>query len=165
MKMLFVILICALCLSGCGVEETFETVGDLWAAPAMADAAQVKIKLPDSMEVSVMDNPDAGKLYICDDFSVIVQTLSGGDLARTVQSVTGYDKQKITIINTEKDDTQVYSCVWSAAGEGGDQICRAVILDDGVYHYAVTVMADYSLAASLEDVWNPLLDSVTLSIG
>lgn len=165
MKKLFIILVFALCLFGCGAEETFETVNDdLWATPAMAAAAQINLQLPDDIDQSLLSSADGSKLFLCDDFSVMLQTLPGGDMARTVQTVTGYDKQKITMIKTKKDDTEVYSCAWSVAGEGEDQICRAVILDDGVYHYAVTVMADYSLAASLEGIWTPLLESVTLSI-
>ena len=163
MKKLFVMLVVALVLSGCSAKETFETIGDLWATPVMANPAEIKLQLPEDVDASVLDDPNGNKLYICDDFSVMVQTLPGGDMAQTVQTVTGYDKQKITMVKTEKDDTKVYSCAWSTAGESGDQICRAVILDDGVYHYAVTVMADYTLATSLEDMWIPLLGSVTLS--
>ena len=57
---------------------------------------------------------------------------------------------------TEKDiadsatDTAIY-VLSRQAGEGGDQVARTVVLDDGNYHYAVTCMAsenDYDLADS-----------------
>lgn len=165
MKKLSILLISLLCLCGCSAEETFETINDVWVTPAMADALQVRMQLPDGADASVLSNGNDEQVYFFDDFSVVVQTLTGGDLARTIKAVTGFEREKITCIAASRDGVDSYSCAWSAAGEGADQICRAVILDDGVYHYAVTVMADYTLAASLEDIWDPLLASVSLSTG
>ena len=46
------------------------------------------------------------------------------------------------------------------------QVGNAVILDDGNFHYAVSVMADADQAAKLEDTWQHILDSVcALSTG
>ena len=56
-----------------------------------------------------------------------------------------------------------YEYVWSTPGEAEDQICRGIILDDGFYHYAVTVMADYSQAGELQETWQSVFESVVLS--
>ena len=100
---------------------------------------------------------------MCDDYMLSMQTLAGGDLNRTLKQITGYDKTQLTVLQTRAGDAEKYSCVWTAAGEGGDQVGRAVILDDGNYHYCVTVMADAAAAGELIPVWQELLATVSLS--
>ena len=41
-----------------------------------------------------------------------------------------------------------------------DETALIVILDDGTFHYAVSVMADADQAAKLEATWKHILDSV-----
>ncbi len=163
MKKGFVILVCALMLSGCGVQDTFETLADDDAVSAMATAAKVELRLPEEAAAPSMENEDGSKLYLCDGYTVTVQTLDGGDLGRTVQQVSGFSKEELTVMQTKKNGLDSYEMAWCAAGEGEDQICRGVILDDGKYHYAVTVMANYSQAGALRQTWQSILDSVTLS--
>ena len=50
--------------------------------------------------------------------------------------------------------------VWTAAGEGGDAVGRAAVLDDGVYHYCVSVMAEAGEAGALETQWSALMGSI-----
>ena len=49
-----------------------------------------------------------------------------------------------------------YDCAWTAAGETGSRIGRATILDDGNYHYTMTVMADSADAGTLQETWQEL---------
>lgn len=165
MKKGLAILVCVLLLTGCGVQDTFETLSDDDAVSAMATAAKVELLLPEEAASPSMESEDGGKLYLCDGYTVTVQTLSGGDVGRTVQEVSGYAKEELTVMQTKKNDLTCYEMAWCAAGEGEDQVCRCVILDDGAYHYAVTVMANYSRAGALQETWQSILDSVTLSIG
>jgi hypothetical protein len=163
MKKLWIVLLCALCLAGCGAVKNLETIADDLQFDE-ATAAQVEIALPQDSETVLLSGDSGDRLYLCEDYTVAVQTLSGGDLNRSLQTVTGFDKDSLTLMKTEQGGVITYSCVWSAVGEGEDQVCRAVILDDGEYHYAVTVMADYTQAADLADVWQQVLGSVELSI-
>ena len=164
MKKLLFLLIGMLCLTGCGAVETWETIDDLNAVPVMAEPAIIGLSIPNEAEVTALELDD-GKMYLFEDYSVILQTLEGGDIGRTVQTVTGFEKEKIDLIKTNINGIISYRCAWCAAGESEDQICRAIILDDGTHHYAVTVMAAYNMAGMLSDVWKPLLESVTLSTG
>ena len=165
MKKGFAILVCALFLSGCSVQDTFETLSDTDAVSAAAVAAQVEVSLPEDAAAPSMENEDGSKLYLCDGYTVTVQTLAGGDLNRTILEVSGFSKDELTVMQTKKNGLDRYEMAWSAAGEGEDQILRGVILDDGKYHYAVTVMANYSQAGALRQTWQSILDSVTLSTG
>ena len=92
-----------------------------------------------------------------------LQTFTGGDLDATMRQVTGFSKEQVTCLQTRDGEINQYSCVWSSAGEGGDHVGRAVILDDGSYHYTVTVMADFETAGELTDTWQDLLNSVSLT--
>ena len=153
----------ALFLTGCGMAETFETVGDDLLQPVMGQIRQIDLDLPESAAAPVMNEDDGGKLYLCDGYVLTVQTLDGGDLNRTVRNLSGFSVEDITILETHTQGIKRYDWVWSAAGEGGDQVGRAVVLDDGSHHYCVTVMADEQTAGSLDDQWTRLFATVALS--
>jgi len=121
------------------------------------------MKLPSEAVAPVLQSPDAGKLYLCDGYVLTVQTFDGGDLDETMRQVTGFSREQLTCMQTQSGDIKRYACVWSAAGEGGDHVGRAVILDDGSYHYAVSVTADFASAGELAQTWQELLNSVTLT--
>ena len=55
-----------------------------------------------------------------------------------------------------------YECVWTSAGEGGFQTARAKILDDGVWHYCLTVFAPAENVSSLQADWQSIFDSFGL---
>lgn len=124
---------------------------------------EIQLQLPKEATAPVLQNQDGGKLYLCDGYTLMIQTLSAGDLDRTLREVTGFPKDQLTVMETEEMDIRRYNCVWSAAAEEGEQVARAMILDDGCYHYAVTVMADFASAGELAQTWNSLLGSVTLT--
>ena len=145
------------------MAETFETVGDDLLQPVMGQIRQIDLDLPESAAAPVMNEDDGGKLYLCDGYVLTVQTLDGGDLNRTVRNLSGFSVEDITILETHTQGIKRYDWVWSAAGEGGDQVGRAVVLDDGSHHYCVTVMADEQTAGSLDDQWTRLFATVALS--
>ena len=162
MKKILVMLAFVLFMGGCAAQETFETVMDQLEAPVMAQVRQLQVALPKEASAPTLSSEEAGTLYLCDGYSLSIQTMDGGDLDATIRTLTGFSKDQMTVMTTEKHGVRRHDCVWSAAGEGGDQVARAVILDDGNYHYAVTVMADFASAGDLSDTWKAILDTVTL---
>lgn len=162
MKKCWILLLLTLFLTGCGAQQTFETVSDVLDMAAMAQMQQVSLVFPEDAAAASMENPDAGTIYLCDGYTLTVQTMEAGDLDRTLRQLTGYGREQLTVMETQQDNAARYECVWSAAGEGGDQVGRAVVLDDGNYHYAVTVMADFAAAGDLTAVWQEILSSVKL---
>lgn len=158
-KRIFILLFCLL-LTGCGTAQTFETVDDLYAEPAAA--RQIQVKLPEEAARSAISG-ETGSIYLCDGYTLAVQTFPTGTLEDAVRSVTGFSGEKLAPIQTRLGDTDCYHCVWTAAGEGGDQVGRAVILDDGNCRYAVSVMAPEQTAGQLTETWQTVLSSVKLS--
>lgn len=156
------ILTAALLLTGCAAKETMETVADVYEELPDSPAAQMVCELPEDAVVSAMEVDGKGELYFCDGYTVTLQTLHAGDLDATLREVTGFSREKLTVMETTQDGGKRYDCVWSCAGEGGDQVGRAAILDDGSYHYVLAVMAPEENAGALTDTWQALLDSFRL---
>lgn len=161
MKRLWILVALMIMLCGCAPVEDFETMKDVYAPQKLTNPAQISLALPGDAASPVMESEN-GKLYFCDGYEIMVQTMSAGDLNRTLQSLTGYTKDSLTVIETVNDQIRRYECVWTAAGEAGDQVGRAVIMDDGSYHYCVSVMAHALESGSLQETWQELFTSVKI---
>lgn len=162
MKKLLLVLLGMLCLTGCGQTEVFETVGDELLLSAIAQPAEIRLTLPEETVLPVMETED-GMVYMCKDFDVYLQTLEGGDLLATIQRVSGYAAEDLTVVETAQGNIKRYEFVWSAMGELGEQICRCAILDDGSYHYAVTALVDADKAGEYQEIWNGMFETFTLT--
>jgi hypothetical protein len=162
MKKCLIWVLLVMLLSGCGVRETFETVDDDVIQPVMASAAELSMKLPDTAAAQAVQNDDGGKLYFCDGYVLTVQTLDGGDMERTAKELCGFGTDGLDILETISTDHRRRDWVWTCAGEGGDSIGRAAVLDDGNFHYCVTVMAGAATVGSLEEEWNALFSSLCI---
>lgn len=161
MKKLWTLMI-ALLLCGCGAEGTFETVADEMVLQVSAQPRAVLLTLPEETLLPAMET-DGRTLYLCDGYDVAVQTLSGGDLEATVQSVCGFGCGELTIMETMAGEYRCYEFVWTAATDLGEQVGRAMILDDGSYHYAVTATAPAEKASEYQEMWNGMFETVSLS--
>ena len=162
MKKLWILLFSVCLLSGCAAKETFEQVDDQLVMPVSAPVGELSLSRPQDAAAEVMEQEDGGKLYLCDGYTVAVQTYPSGDLENTFYQTSGYAKEDLKLIQTEVSGITRYDWVWSAAGEGGDQVCRAALLDDGNYHYVVTVMAPEETAGALTETWNTLLSNLSI---
>ena len=162
MKKLLVLLPMMLLLAGCGSQETFETVADVQEVVSPPAAQQIMVDLPDSARSPVLQSEDMGDIYFCDDYFVTIQTMQNGDLDGTIRSCTGFGKDQLRLIETQNHGVTRYECVWSAAGESGEQVGRLCILDDGNYFYVMTTMADADMAGELQATWQQLFDSMHL---
>ena len=151
----------ALILCGCGAEETMETIADDIAVPVLSQMRGIYMELPsDSASPAVESGSD--RLYQCGTYDIRVQTLSAGDFNATVRSLSGYDAEKLTVMHTIRDGFHCYEFVWASMGETGDQIGRGMVLDDGTYHYCVSVLGDAGYALENQVYWQCLFDSVVL---
>ena len=161
MKKLWAIVGLALLLTGCGVSETFETLADDYAAVQSSAPQKLVFAVPDDAAEQVMQS-ESGTLYFCDGYEITVQTLHAGDLDRTLRAITGYGEESLTVMRTENGNMKRYACTWTAAGEAGDMVGRTLIVDDGNYHYCLSVTANAQEAGSLQESWNALFRSVEI---
>ena len=134
------ILVAAL-LTGCTAEETLETVSDEWVVPVMAQPREISVRLPEDTVAPVLEQ-DGRRLYMGRDYEIMLETLSSGDLSATIRSLCGYEQDQLTVLETRQGDYSRYDFVWTMAGETGDRLGRAVILDDGEYHYCMSAIRD-----------------------
>ena len=158
MKKWLVIALLALLLTGCGSEEVMETVADEWMLPVMAQPMQIVVNLPGEAAIPVSET-DSGRLYLCQDYEIAMQTLSSGDLNATLQSVTGYGKEDLTILETLRSDLPCYEFTWTCAGENGDRIGQGILMDDGNYHYVMTALWDADKTESMQLSWSEVFSS------
>ena len=162
MRKLALILLMTLLLSGCAAEETFETVADELVLPVMAQPRQISVSLPDNAIAPVLEG-GSEQVYLSEDYEIIIETLSSGDLNATVQSLSGYEKSELTVMETSQNDVTRYDFVWASAGEKGDRLGRAVVLDDGSYHYCMSVLRDAESTEKSQIVWSEVFGSFTLA--
>ena len=161
MKKTILFLALALLLAGCGTEETWETVSDEWAQPVMAQPGDILVDLPGETAMPAMEG-DSGRMYLAEDYEIYLQTLEAGDLEKTVQTLSGYEKEDLTVMHIQSQGISRYEFVWTCAGENGDRIGRAVVLDDGNYHYTMTVLRDADTTETSQIVWNDVFASFAL---
>lgn len=160
MKKMMAIAMLAMLLCGCAATQTFEPVNDSLEQPVMGQEKKVSLTLPDSAASPVVNTDDGARLYLCDGYELMVQTLAGGDMDRTVRALCGYSAAQVRLMESSKDGVKRYEWVWSTVGEGGDQVGRAVVIPQGEYHYCVSVMAPAQAAGALEQEWAALFASM-----
>ncbi len=162
MKKLWIIA-AAILLAGCAAPKDYETMSDMYNVPQL-EARQISVWLPEESSTATMTDGAGAMLYIFDGYTVMVETLEAGDLDKTLKQVSGFSQDRLQIITREDENVRRMECVWAAAGEGEDQIGRTVILDDGSFHYVLTLLSDASKAGELTQQWQKIASSFSLGI-
>ena len=150
-----------LLLTGCAAQTTMETVADVILETQLPEPRAISVTVPGETAMPAMES-EAGRCYMASDYEIWVQTLPGGDITTTIETMSGFSPEELTVVNTESDDCQRYEFVWVTAGEGGDLLGRGVILDDGNYHYTMTVLRTAQTVAKSPVVWEEVFSSFRL---
>ena len=157
----FIIMVCAAMLLFTGCKSTpLETVTDVWAPEQLPKAKDIVLVLPDEISAPAMAQ-EQETLYLCDRYMLTTHITTGGDI-NTILASTGFEAEKLNPIVTQTNGYKRYDCVWVAAGEHGDQVCRVAILDDGLYHYVLQAGTEHSTAGDLQKTWQDIFDSFTI---
>ena len=152
----------ALLLCGCSTQQVLETVSDELLLSAAAPQKTLSVKLPADAVSAAMAAEDGAQLYFCDGYVLTLQTAPAGDLDRTSRALCGYGRDRLTVMETKLGGMKRYDWTWTSAGEGGVQVGRAAVLDDGDHHYCMTVMADETGTGQLDSRWDALFASMGL---
>ncbi len=161
MKKYLVMGIFLLMLTGCGREAVMETIADVPIAPAAAQPRQVQVDLPDDVVAPVLAE-EGEQIYLCNGYEIVIETLASGDLSGTIQSICGYEPEDLTVMTTQTEGTSRYEFVWASAGERGDRLGRAVVVDDGNYHYCMSILRDAAMTEDTQIVWRNVFESFQL---
>lgn len=135
-------------LSACSGTEPFEVISDSIVEYPTPTPARVQLKIPDDAALSVM-NSSEGQSYEGDHYQIIVQTYPSGNLEETLQLITGYSKNQLNLMEMSERDYNKYLCAWSSVSEEGDLVGRCTVLDDGRFHYCLTVLMDAQVSGKI----------------
>lgn len=160
MKKIGWLLMAAVLLCGCSAEQTLETVTDALWISTIAPQKELSVTLPDTAGKTALAAEDGAQLYFCDGYTLSIQTTPAGDMTQTIRTLCGYDREKLTVMETKLAGWKRYDWTWTSAGEGSVQVGRAAVLDDGDYHYCVTAMADEAGSGGLTAQWDALFASL-----
>ena len=158
MRVITIVVMLILGLSGCSAPVSFEAVTDVWEQGELPEPRDMAVLLPSDATVQTMSG-EQGVLYFCDGYEVAEQVFRSGDLSATLEEVTGYPEARLSVVVTDGVEGKHYYCAWTSTGETGDLVCRAVIVDDGNYHYCLTVMAEAEKSAGMQEVWSQILST------
>lgn len=162
MKKCWMLLLLSLLLTGCAAQETFETVADQSVEVLVPKPSRISVRLPDGAVAPVLES-DSEQVYTAEDYEIIIETLASGDLEETIRSICGYEKENLTVMETQDQNATRYEFVWTSAGEQGDRLGRAVILDDGYYHYCMSALRDAESKQNIQIVWSDVFQSFELA--
>lgn len=152
MKRMWIILLICVLLSGCSAAPTYETLGgDIHQAAVTLKEAVVAV--PEGAKEMACED---GTYWICDSYDLQVQTLPGDDLAATVSALSGLTVEHLTVMTSGNGEMKRYEWVWTAMSEAGQMQCRALVLDDGAYHYCLTAIGPAEQGESLNSQWNDI---------
>lgn len=162
LKRIMILCLLGFLFSGCAVQETFETIADDIVVSAAAEKRTVMLGLPEEAAAPAMESEEGAQVYLCDGYELTVEILPAGDMDKTMRKLTGFSADELMLIRTGNAVTR-YDCVWSCQAEEGELVGRAAVLDDGSYHYALSVLAPAETAGDLESVWNEIFTVFSLA--
>ena len=162
MKIVIILMVLTMLLTGCAAQETFETVQNIIPVEPVASPQQFFASLPEEAAAPTFQDGDREELYVCQDYCISKQILDGGDMRKTLLAVTGKNQEELELIKTKDALWDRYDFVWTSAGEEGLQLGRACLLDDGNFHYVLSVMAQEETAGALRQTITDMLDSCSL---
>ena len=145
-----VMLLLSVTLCACSGAETFEVISDNVVEYPAPTPAKVQLKIPDDAALSVM-NSSEGQSYEGDHYQIIVQTYPSGNLDQTLQLLTGYHKDQLKIMEISEENLSKYLCAWSSVSDEGELVGRCAVLDDGRYHYCLSVLVDAQMSGEIRE--------------
>lgn len=152
-----VLLVSAVVLCGCSVEN-FEPMLDVHSPSDQVTPQKMQIKLPEDAALSVMYG-ETGTLYYGENYEVSIETYPSGNISQTMCNVTGRKMEELTVMQIPVAQGNSYRCGWSVTDGEGDRIGQCIIIDDGRYHYCLSVLADADAASELRPIIETVLNS------
>ena len=159
--MLGIVLLFGVFLGGCRGAESFEVIADNIVELPSAEPAKVELKIPEDGTLTVMSGND-WQCYEGEHYQIILQTYPSGDLNRTLQNITGYDKEHLSVMEISGENIDKYLCAWSAVSEEGELVGRCSVLDDGIYHYCLSVLVDAEVSGEIRDTVDAVFAAYSL---
>lgn len=145
-------------LMGCGARQpvVYETVSDVFPVCAVEDAPyDIAVELPpDARELT---KSAEGCLAEAADgaYTICTRVLVTDGLDAAVYALSGYSQPQLRLDSAEAG-REACQFAWSCAGEQGQMVCRAKVLREGDYCYALC----FSLKEGLGGEYNECINAV-----
>lgn len=161
-RLVWVAVLAAL-LAGCAGDPVYETIGDVWeqTEPA-ASPGRMEVPLPEGAEMEVMEGY-GDSYYRVGTWDLWTNVLSGGDVQKSIQTLSAMDINSLTVLKRTKGELQCFETTWTVTSEEGQRVVRAGILDDGNYHYCLCVSAPEEEAEEAGAVFAEILNGVRIT--
>ena len=161
MKQAILILLLTTLLCGCGARETAETVDDTLETDVPVIRREIQVELPGEAAIPTMET-EGSRYYICDGYEISLETFPSGDVQKAIETISGFDPSRLTVVKTRQQEADRYDFVWTAEGEQGGRLGRASILDDGNFLYTLSVLRDQENKENSQVVWRTVFESFEL---
>jgi len=148
-------------LCGCN-GELYEVVGDVSTIEPDITPQKVRFEVPKDENITVM-NTDKGVLYLGENYDISLQICPSGNLDQTMRAVTGYSRKQLAITELSEKNVDRYVCAWSAVSDEGELVGRCTILDDGRFHYCLTVLVKADMAGELRNTVDAVFADYSLA--
>ena len=150
----FLLAALALLLSGCAAEYAWETVEDVLPETVQASAPAYRLMLGVAEDVLAPVFSDDGMTAVYEqkngDYEITAQTLPAMDKDCLVRRLSGFSPEQIAVVQTQRFGMPEYQFAWYASGEEGGRLCRADVLCDGTWCYAVTFSVKEDCSAAYD---------------
>ena len=146
-KAVFLTCALALLLGGCAAAEpAWETVDDtvvLDAGSYLDSAYTMLFDVPADAREDALAAAAGRTVYTnaAGDYEIVGQTLLCADADTAVRRLSGFSPEELDVIETTRFGLPEYRFAWYTSGDEGGSLCRADVLLDGTYCYALTFSA------------------------
>ncbi len=161
----FLVLLLVLLLSGCGAAQpvVYERVEDVVPVSSLEDAPyEIEVQLPgDALELS---RDAGGSVYEAENgaYTICTRVLVSDSLDAAVYTLSGFAQPQIRV-DTADAGRQSCQFAWCSAGEEGSVVCRAKVLREGDYCYALCFNLKEGLGREYNECINEVFASFTLT--
>lgn len=155
-------------LAGCAAQYTWETVDDTipdTPVSAMEGGCRLCIDAPEDASAPAYADSGCLERYAQADgtYEITVQTLLSSELDGVVRRLTGFAPEQIDVLKTQRFGLPEYQFAWVSSGDEGEFLCRAAVICDGDYYYALTFAAKEDCAAELAQTARAVFASMRLN--
>lgn len=164
MKRILLCLMVGMMLGGCASEPVYETIGNAMEDTRPVSApGTIELTLPEDAQMQVIDDEYGSKSYRIGDWEVWTQICDGGDINATLEQLTGISAEALTVMEYRLQDMPCSEVAWITTTDEGSLVCRTAVLDDGNYHYCISLMMPEEEAEVLGESFGALLEGAVIS--
>lgn len=158
----------AAAMTGCGAQDTWETVDDvLPAEPVSAFAGAYRLGFAIPQDAQVIEQTENGEACVYGQtdgaYEITAQTMLSSTPDGAIRRLTGFAPEQLPVIKTKRFGLNEYQLVWYSLDEDGGRLCRADVLCDGALCYVLTFSVREELSAQYADTAREVFASLSLN--